>query len=228
MNYDPLQDDALHSYSFILKTKPYGALESLCKHFMPESTPFSLPAGSNYFFNQGKEQAGIIMLSEGIGSICHCENGMHISTLFSPSILGLVDGYSYFYDVPSRPKHYIHAETDCRCHFIKIDVFLDITEKNNLWHDIARVLAHRLMIMSMRERELVGVDSYLMVRSLLIELWIYPEEYRNKISVLSFIMKRTGLSRSRVMAILSELKKGEYIEVKAGKLIMQKKLPTAF
>ncbi len=28
-----------------------------------------------------------------------------------------------------------------------------------LWHDVARCLAYRLMVMSARDRELVGVDS---------------------------------------------------------------------
>ncbi len=228
MNPEFFPESKLHSYSFAQKTKPISALESLFTHFSPGSTDFLLPAESTYQFSPDRERAGMVLFHEGIASLCHSENGLHMSTMFAPSVLGLVDGYSLFYDVPSRPQHYMYAETDCRCSFVPIDTFLKIADQSNLWHDLARVLAHRLMVMSIREQELVGVDSYLKVRSLLIELWVYPEVYRKKINVMNFILKRTGLSRSRTMAILSELKKGGYIEIVSGKLTMQRKLPIAY
>ena len=65
---------------------------------------------------------------------------------------------------------------------------------------------------------MVGVDSYLMVRTLLMELADYPEAYRQQINVLSFIQRRTNLSRSRIMSILSELRKGDYILIHRGVL----------
>jgi len=74
------------------------------------------------------------------------------------------------------------------------------------------------MVLSMREQELMGVDSYLMVRTLLMELAGYPEAYRRKINVLNFILRRTNLSRSRIMSILSELRKGDYITIHRGVL----------
>lgn len=228
MNSEFLPENALHSYSFAQRTKPSLALDSLFTHLSSGSTDFILPTESTYTFSPDKERAGIVLLQEGIASICHSENGLHMSTLFAPSVLGLVDGYSLFYDVPSRPQHVMYAETDCKCSFVPIDTFLKLADEHSLWHDLARVLAHRLMVMSIREQELVGVDSYLKVRSLLIELWVYPEQYRQKINVMNFILKRTGLSRSRTMAILSELKKGGYIEIESGKLTMQRKLPVAF
>jgi len=223
-----IPESTLHSYSFAQKTKPLLALDSLFERFTPHSTEFVLPAESAYYFSPDKERAGMVLFHEGIASLCHSENGLHMSTMFAPSVLGLVDGYSLFYDVPSRPQHYMYAETDCRCSFVPIDTFIELADEHNLWHDLARVLAHRLMVMSIREQELVGVDSYLKVRSLLIELWVYPEVYRKKINVMNFILKRTGLSRSRTMAILSELKKGGYIEIESGKLAMQRKLPIAY
>ncbi|WP_262369975.1 helix-turn-helix domain-containing protein, partial [Serratia marcescens] len=195
-------ENALHSHSFAQATKPTFALDTLLKHYLPASTPLNIPAGTSFQFSPDKEQAGVILFLEGIGSLCHSENGLHMSTIFPPSIVGLSDSYSLFYDVPSRPQHYFQAETDCVCSFLPLDAFIELNEKYELWHDIARILAHRLMVMSIREQELVGVDSYLKVRSLLLEIWIYPEKYRTKINVLSFVLKRTGLSRSRVLAIL--------------------------
>ncbi|MDC7841021.1 helix-turn-helix domain-containing protein, partial [Klebsiella pneumoniae] len=45
-----------------------------------------------------------------------------------------------------------------------------------------------------------------------------PEAYRRQINALSFIQRRTNLSRSRVMSILAELRKGGYITVHRGVL----------
>ncbi len=79
-----------------------------------------------------------------------------------------------------------------------------------LWHDVARCLAYRLMVMSARDRELVGVDSYLKeVRALLTEVWKHHRP-TGLIIVLNFIQRRTEISRSRTMKILSEPKKAVY------------------
>lgn len=77
-----------------------------------------------------------------------------------------------------------------------------------MWQEMAHILARKLMVLRMRSQEDGGVDSYPMVRTLLTELADYPEEYRRQINALSFIQRRTNLSRSRVMSILAELRKG--------------------
>lgn len=48
------------------------------------------------------------------------------------------------------------------------------------------------------------------------------------IIVLNFIQRRTGISRSRTMKILSELKKGGYIHIDNGRLTALGKLPVAY
>ncbi len=95
---------------------------------------------------------------------------------------------------------------------------VEILNEKNLWQEMAHILAQRLMVLRMRSQEMVGVDSYPMVRTLLTELADYPEAYRRQINALSFIQRRTNLSRSRVMSILAELRKGGYITVHRGVL----------
>ncbi|MFQ9621632.1 MAG: hypothetical protein ACLR17_03650 [Enterobacteriaceae bacterium] len=58
-------------------------------------------------------------------------------------------------------------------------------DEQNLWHDIARILAHRLLVMAIREKEFIGVESFIMIRTLILELGSYPEEYREQINVLN-------------------------------------------
>lgn len=127
-----------------------------------------------------------------------------------------------------RPEHFLLAETACTGRFVCLADFIKIADECDLWHDVARCLAYRLMVMSARDCELVGVDSYLKVRTLLIEIWAYPQTYRENIIVLNFIQRRTGISRSRTMKILSELKKGGYIHIDNGRLTALGKLPVAY
>lgn len=83
--------------------------------------------------------------------------------------------------------------------------------------------------MAIREKEFIGVESFIMIRTLILELGSYPDEYREQINVLNFIQRRTNLSRSRILFILSELRKGDYISVNRGVLMgINKRIPTDF
>ncbi len=172
---------------------------------LPFGQPFTLGIGDEFYL-QANDEHYIVLLESGIVSFCRDDNRLHISSSFAPSVVGMVDSYGATYNVPARPEHFCSQKR-----FVAVDLFacriLKIADECDLWHDVARCLAYRLMVMSARDRELVGVDSYLKVRALLIEIWAYPQAYRENIIVLNFIQRRTGISRSRTMKILSELKK---------------------
>ena len=204
-------DQALPSFYYGRQTKPLFAVESLLSAFLPASSPFALPRSTYYRFPPTQAESGLILLEEGIASLCHAENNMVISTIFAPSLLGLIDGYGVFNGIPEKHHCSLFAETDLRGRWIGHQAAVEILNAQNLWQEMAHVLAQRLMVLSMRSQEMVGVDSYPMVRTLLTELADYPE-------AVSFIQRRTNLSRSRVMSILAELRKGGYITVHRGVL----------
>lgn len=220
-------ENTLHSYLFSQQAKPYAALDALFSALWSFGKPFNLNPGDEFLLNSGGENK-IVLLQSGIFSFCRSGSGLHVSSTFAPSIVGLVDSYGVTYDVPTRPEHFLIAETECRGRAVSLPDFIKTIDECDLWHDVARILAYRLMVMSVRDRELVGVDSYLKMRALLIELWAYASEYRQSINVLNFIQRRTGISRSRTMKLLSELKKGGYISIDGGRLLDMKKLPTAY
>lgn len=73
-------------------------------------------------------------------------------------------------------------------------------------------------------------SSYHTVKSML-QRYLYRKTLNDEENegIASFIIRRTNLSRSYVFRVLSELKEGEYITVKKGKLIsIDKKLPNDF
>lgn len=228
MPYEPDSSNSLHAFDFAVKTKPHMAIKALHDKLHSFGTPVTLEAGEELFFSDDKETAFIFLLYEGCISACHFNTGLHAGTGFGPTIIGLIDGYSLYYGVEKRPRHYIVAETECKGCKVPLDKFVEQCDKHDLWHDIARILAHRLMTMSAMEEELVGRDAYGSIRAVLIELWLYPEDIRSQLNIAAFIQKRTNLSRSRIMAVLSALKEGGYITIKTGKLIDLNKLPKAF
>lgn len=204
-------------------------MESILSAFRPVSTPFELAQSNYYHFPLAQSESGFILLEEGVASVCFAENQLVISTVLAPAILGLIDNYGVFNGLPDKRHCSLFAETDLSGRWIAHQAAVNILNEKNLWQEMAHILTQRLMVLSMRERELLGVDSYQMVRILLMELAVYSETYRRQINVLRFIQRRTNLSRSRIMSILSELRKGGYIIIHRGVLMtIAQPLPANF
>lgn len=218
----------VNSFIFGVETKPIDAINNLIDKLSPYGDKIRILPHQNFMLSQARDKAFIILLNEGCFSLYHKVTNLRITTLFSPSVVGLIDGYGLFYDVDNRPQHFIKAETLCVGWSLPLDVFVEKCDEETLWHDIAKILAHRLIIMSAREEELVGNDAYSKIKSSILELWQYPDYVRMNINLAHYIQDRTGLSRSRVMDILSHLKEGAYIEITAGKLVAVGKLPKAY
>ena len=221
-------NEMLHAFQFGLTTKPVKAIMSLFEALKPFGTPFSLKKSKNMLLSNDKETAFIVLNAKGCFSICHYPSDLYISTVFSPTVTGLIDGYSLYYNVDQRPRHYLHAETACEGWTVPLEIFVAKCDELNLWHDVARILAQRIMVLSARDNELVGNDAYSKIKNLLVELWLYPEEIRKQIKVASFLQRRTRISRSRIMDVLLQLKTGQYIKIDSGALTHLGKLPEAF
>lgn len=162
----------------------------LHKVLAPFGTAFTLRASTKMLLSNERESAFILLVTSGCFAVSHAQVELHMATVFAPTVVGLIDGYSLYYDVKARPQHYIRAETDCTGWIVPLDLFVEKCDEFNLWHDIARILAQRMMVMSAHDSELVGNDAYSKIRSLLMELWLYPEDVRLQIKVSSFIQRR--------------------------------------
>lgn len=228
MVQDAFQCTELHAFNFSLQTRPIGAIERLHSALIPFSKPFTLPIRHFFYPEQNQGIFEVFLLQEGFFSICRQSDSLHMASGFAPSVAGLVDGYSSFYKIQCRPRHYIVAETECRGFTIPVSVFAAKVDEFGLWYDVAEILAQRVMVMSAREHELIGSNAYTKIRALLIELWLYPAEVRNQFNVQNFIQMRTAISHSQIMKILSGLKIGQYIDISRGKLIELRKLPHFF
>lgn len=120
------------------------------------------------------------------------------------------------------------AETTCEYYPVPVKDFVEIADEKHLWRDISNILMYRIAFMTNRDRNLIGQDAYSQIKALLLELWSYPESSRFEINAQNFIQQRTGLSRSRIMQVLSELKAGDYIKILHGRLLELRNLPVSF
>jgi hypothetical protein len=79
---------ALRSFSFGRNTKPALAIQRILQALLPVSTPFELQPDERFEFCDTENNANIFLLLEGTGVVCHSENNMAITTLFSPRYWG--------------------------------------------------------------------------------------------------------------------------------------------
>lgn len=217
-----------HYFDFAVKSKPMKAIETMFLHLLPHASKITLKKNKSYRLNEEEEGVGLLLITDGLTSISNSDTGFFISTIYPPSIIGLSHGYSAFYGIPGGISSTLYAETESSLYFIPLKSFIKIADREELWHHVARILAHRIITMVGKEKTFIGADSYKIIKSIIQEVWLYPKSYRCQISLPSFIQKRSGLSRSRIMKILFDLKTGGYIDIVNGKLLSVSKLPCSY
>ena len=129
-------ENTLHSYLFSQQAKPHAALDALFSALWSFGKPFNLNPGDEFLLNSGGENK-IVLLQSGIFSFCRCGSGLHVCSAFAPSIVGLVDSYGVTYDVPTRPEHFLVAETECSGRAVSLPDFIKTVDECDLWHDVA-------------------------------------------------------------------------------------------
>jgi CRP-like cAMP-binding protein len=82
--------------------------------------------------------------------------------------------------------------------------------------------------MTNRQCHLLNKSSYILIKTLLLEMSQEPEKILKNVSVEKYISERCHLGRSVIMKILSDLRKGGYIEINRGKLVKVIKLPERY
>lgn len=208
-------------YSIDINTKPIKLLYSLFDILSPVSTSFALNKGELFEFNNHSHEANIMLLTEGTGVLFDIDNRVTISTIHAPSIYGLTDRDDCFDSVSASGWHAFYAETCCSGYSVRHKDFVRVIEEKKRWHDITRIMAHHLMIISLRRNELVGANSLMQVKKIVMELSSYPEIYRKEIDVLNFVESRSNLSRSKIMPVLSELCSVGLIVMRDGHLMLK-------
>jgi len=131
-----------------------------------------------------------------------------IPTVFSEKYL-ITDDSKFSYITIPRALFFVHIE------------------KNDLWQYLFSVLSYTSFFLCHQLDVMKLGNLYDVVKHYLYVIKCNADIMHNE-NVCNYIINRTGYSKSGVMTILKELKKGGYIELKKGKLLWIKALPLRF
>lgn len=175
---------------------------------------------SNEEINAVRENdKSLYLFTDGHFSFIRASDGLVLSSARGEMIYGIAEC------MRPRGGWFLKIEEPCKAQVVPVEQAFEIFTQQNLWQTVASLLAWFIQVYSVREEHLLGVTAYVMIRSKLLELNILTPDHLSTINVADYIQERTQLARSTIMAILSELRRGEYIEIKRGKLVTIKHLP---
>lgn len=123
---------------------------------------------------------------------------------------------------------YCVARSDCQIRVVPKDEFLALISANDRWQDMTKILAWYLCLLNKRDDLLIARNAYTVVREFLVEINDIFHQHNREVNIYDYIQEYSNLARSTIVKILSELKKGNYIEVNKGKLLKIYSLPERF
>lgn len=175
------------------------------------------PSRSNHTLLHDDE---ILLILEGWIEFSHKENNVMLGGVKGPYILKLVPkALSDNYDV-SANSHFSYITCPRPLFYAHI-------EAHNLWRDLFTILSYSSLLMFQQLKVMEMGSLYEVVKYYLIKIES-DAEIMQKENVCHYITTRTGYSRSGVMTIIRELRKGGYIETDNGRLLWIKALPQGF
>lgn len=203
--------------------KPLTQLEAIRSRLVEAGKKLNLPADSELnMFNENNEQL-IWFFSEGTIVLHREVDDLLMEVISAPTCIGLSNILQ-----PSQIKYRLTTQTDCKGFNIPTSLALEIIEKNKLWQPVCHWTAFLLHSLENRDARFIGATKYSQIRATLLIMDSWSPELRERTGVITFVQKRTKISRSVIAEILSALRKGNYIEMDKGKLKSVNRLPTSY
>lgn len=204
-------------------SKPLSAFLALDKKLSQMGTRFQITTGELILPAHYTMKDVTVVVQQGVVSLHRHEGHVLCGILQSPSIFGLAAGANAI-----RNDYTLVAESNCRGFYLPAKETLKCLERNQLWRDAFYWMTWQTRMLEMRDMQLIGTNHYYQIRSTLLMMIDWEDDIRAKIGVLNYIQQRTRISRSVIAEVLSALRKGDYIEMKKGKLVSITRLPTHY
>lgn len=164
----------------------------------------------------------VYILKSGYLSYRFAANHLVASYVYPDMIIGLGEVFSR----NTSCLGYFFTESNVELIMINENIILDAVSNDvNLWNDIAYILSYVTKRLVARDVNLGVRNAYQSVRALIIDLASQPLEIQNSVTIVNYILERSLLSKSSVMGILAQLKRGGYITTSKGVLISINTLP---
>ena len=161
----------------------------------------------------------VTLIHGGQFSIIRSSDRLLLEKQTAPALYGLSGN--------PRSLSYLRIYADTQCHFqlVPLDIFMQRLEDHQALNLIPSILTWHIECLLYRDEMMMGRNSYQMIKGNIQHLNQLDEFMRAKINVADFIVKRTNLSRSIVMKVLSAMRAKNHIDVKRGKLLSVNQLP---
>ncbi|RSB61806.1 Crp/Fnr family transcriptional regulator [Atlantibacter subterranea] len=177
------------------------------------------PKGSKLSFQINGEPVCHFVRS-GVMTLERFDDALLMGTVTAPLALGWMSATS--------SRMILRAKGPCEIATIPFEQVMALVEQKQLWDLVAKHMLHITNKLFIYNEILTAPTTYDLICYQLISLLQEPESTRNSTAAYQYILDRTRLSRSSVMKMLAELKKGGYIQLEQGKLVAIHYLPPGF
>lgn len=177
----------------------------------------TVPKGSTY--NLSDE---ICCIKQGIFSLYINQGDRLLGCYEGQVIIGLTNFYAELISFNIKPGQ------TCTLFTLSVEEARKIIKAENLSQSVGYILANNTNAFFQIYEKVISPNNYTFIRLMLMDLNQSTDAIKASVTVASYIIKRSGLSRSYVMLVLSELRKGGYIQMDDGKLTSITSLPDRF
>lgn len=208
--------------------KPVAEVQRIIERLLLAAMPVAMQQGGGTVNLQtlSSKETGlmvILLLKGQINFIRTTSGGILFGAANAPAVLGL-QGSTFRKDV----FKYVAASNTEIC-ILPRETAITLIKEHGLIHEVLDYHAYISDMEVSYSNRLINKTTYEMVCTLLTELATLPEPVRLKTSVAQYILERSKMGRSGMMRILADLRKGEYIYIRNGKLIkILKNLPKVY
>jgi CRP-like cAMP-binding protein len=197
---------------------PHFALlqKQLVDALIPQAKHRHYAKGTKLSFVQKNAPFCHILIS-GTVDVYRITDSLLLTSLSTSHIMGLAT--HDIYAVVTSPAQIASISLEDVCKHIA---------RQNLWQTFAEFLlaiSHKIYL---HAQGISAPTTYEVICNQLVLLMESPIALRQNVTAVRFICERSHLSRSLVMKVLSDLKKGDYIEMKKGELIAINFLPARY
>jgi hypothetical protein len=162
------------------------------------------------------------ILHEGIAAWYRGKDHLLLANIKAPVIVGL----NFLLD--KNQDIYFQARGAIRFEIVPQSMFSNAVSEQNLWESMAYMYMFSTRRFLENHFVATGVSTYDLVRNNLQALMEETEELRLATTACDYIQEKTMLSRSGIMKMLGDLKKGGHIDLQRGVLMQIYKLPLKY
>lgn len=198
-----------------LTFKPNQHIENLINQLKPESNIFETYARQKINYENDSSRKCYLLLSGSI-ALFRTRDGFMMNSESAPYVFGLSN------QLAAADYLYMQTMEPSRIACLSLFTANTIIAERDLWESLSHLLIYTAGRVYDHCTRISAPTSYAIIRSQLYELMQESEEIRHTITAANYIQSRTFLSRSSIMKILAELKKGSYITTERGILLQIK------